>query len=241
MEDMGGCDLVDCCTTALLKRVVRKFGDFQVASTSRVTPERPWPFYDWRMGVLAEETGHVAQEAQELLAGSSYELNEREIDRLRSCLPNWLNLCNRIMETDIPDALDHGDLRLGNIRIVGERIIFYDWAWSAITHPFMSIAWLLHILRNSVAETEEARQVLRDAYLEAWTAYAPLDELRQAFELVDKVKILYYVVADATWLRCLYAALTDGPLSPVSADACTIRWRQYYYAKVVRRLSELGN
>ena len=83
--------------------------------------------------------------------------------------------------------------------------------------------------------------MLRDVYLEPWTAYASLDELRQVFELVDKVKLLYYVVGDGVWLRCLYAALAGRSLSPTSADAVTVRWRQYYYAKVVRRLFEPGN
>jgi aminoglycoside/choline kinase family phosphotransferase len=241
MEDMGGCDLVDCCTTALLERVVRELADFQVASTSRIPLENPWPFYDWRMGVLAEETECVAQNAQALLAASAYALSEKEMDRLRGSLRGWRDLCDRIVERGLPDALEHGDLRPGNIRIVGERIIFYDWAWSAIAHPFMSITSLLHTLRRSVAEAEETKKVLRDAYLEAWTGYAPLNELRQIFDLVDRARTLYYVIGDAMWLRCLKAAFSCSRLSPISADAWTLQWRQYYYAQVVRRLFEPVN
>jgi tRNA A-37 threonylcarbamoyl transferase component Bud32 len=241
MEDLGGRDLAECCTTALLKRAVREYADLQVASTSRLTPGRPWPFYDWRMMVLAKKVEHVVHQARKLLAGSPYELTESEEEQLRGCLPNWVDLCHRIVETHIPDALDHGDLRPGNIRIVGEQIVFYDWAWSAITHPFLSITSLLYILRNSVVRAEGTKEMLRDVYLETWMAYASLDKLRRAFELVDRARILYYVVADATWLECLWGALADKPLSPTSADACTLRWRQYYYAKVLRRLFESGN
>jgi hypothetical protein len=100
---------------------------------------------------------------------------------------------------------------------------------------------LLHILRKTIAESKGTRQALRDAYLEAWTAYAPLDELRRIFELVDRARILYDVVADATWLGCLNAALAGSPLSPISADAWTMRRRQYYYAKMVRRLFDPVN
>jgi tRNA A-37 threonylcarbamoyl transferase component Bud32 len=241
MEDLGGCDLTECCTIALLKRAVRQYADLQVASTSRVTPGRPWPLYDWRMAVLAKEVEHVARDARELLAGSPYELTEGEGERLRGSLPYWVDLCKRIVETEIPDALDHGDLRPGNIRVVGERLVFYDWAWSAIAHPFISITSLLYILRNSVVQTEETKEMLRDIYLEVWTAYAPLGKLRREFELADRARILHHVVGDATWLRCLYAALAGRPLNATSADACTVRWRQYYYAKMVRRLFESGN
>ena len=236
MEDMGGCDLAECCTIDLLKRVVRQYADLQLASTAWVTPERPGPFYDWRMAVLAEKAKSVAREARELLADSPYALTEHESERLRGCLPYWENLCNRLAQTAIPDALEHGDLRPGNIRVVGERIVFYDWAWSAITHPFVSIASLLHTLRKSAVQDEETKAMLRDAYLQPWTEYAPLDELRRVFELADRVKTLYHVVGDGEWLRGLNAALAGRPLSPTSADAVTVRWRQVYYAKVVRRL-----
>jgi tRNA A-37 threonylcarbamoyl transferase component Bud32 len=241
MEDIGGCDLTECCTIALLKKAVRQYADLQVASTAWVTPERPGPFYDWRMAILAAKAESVVHKARELLTDSPYALTESEERQLRDCLPYWVDLCHRIVETHIPDALDHGDLRPGNIRVVGEQIVFYDWAWSAITHPFISVTSLLYILRKSVVQAEETKEMLRDTYLEAWTAYAPLDELRQEFARVDKVKTLYSAVADATWLRCLDAALPNKPLIPVSADACTVRWRQYYYAKVVRRLFEPGN
>jgi hypothetical protein len=241
MEDMGGFDLAERCTTALLKKVVREYAGLQVASTSRLDLESPWPFYDWRMALLADQVEHVVRQAQELLAGSLYELTEGECDRLHSCLPTWVDLCNKLMEADLPDALEHGDLRPGNIRVVGERFVFYDWAWSAIAHPFISVAWLLYILRHSVVRAEETKEMLRDIYLETWTAYAPLDRLRQIFELADRARILHGVVADATWLRGLNAALAGRPLSPTSADAVTVRWRQYYYAKMVRRLFESGN
>ena len=226
---------------ALLEKAVRQYAELQVASTSRVALGRPWPFYDWRMAVLAKEVEHVAREARELLAGSPYELTEVEGERLSGSLPYWVDLCNRTAETEIPDALDHGDLRPGNIRVVGERLVFYDWAWSAIAHPFISVACLLHILRHAALRAEGTREMLRDAYLTAWTAYAPLDRLRQIFELADRARILHGVVSDATWLRCLNAALAGRPLSPTSADAVTVRWRQYYYARMVRRLFEPGN
>ena len=68
-EDMSGCDLADCCTPELLEKAVREFASFQVASVSLVSPQEPWPFYDWRMSVLAVEIEHVAEDAETLLAG----------------------------------------------------------------------------------------------------------------------------------------------------------------------------
>ena len=236
MKDMGGCDLTACCHMDLLKAAMRQFADFQIASIPFMDVESPKPFYDWRIPVLTGQIDAVVEEAPALLYGSPYQVTEEEALQLRSQLPRWKALCAEIEEAGIPDTLDHGDLRPGNIRIVGESVIFYDWAWSAITHPFMGPTGFLHVVRHALGASQNAKEALRDAYLEPWTEYAPQQELRQVFELVDRAKTLYGVVGDAEWLRSIQAALGRRVPNSTSADALTVRWRQYYFAKMLRRL-----
>jgi len=225
-EDMGGRDLTDCLTPDLLARTVREFAEFQVASAARVDPERPGPFYDWRIEVLEREVRSLPGDVGELLAGSPYALSAAEAEGLRRGLPGWLDLCARIRERAIPDALDHGDLRPENVRVVDDRIVLYDWAWSAITHPFFGLA----SLRHEVGGSED----VLDAYLEVWTGTAPLDELRRTFALVEKAWPLYGAVVDAAWLRAVDAAVAGRPPNP--ADEHTRRWRRHYLARMARRL-----
>jgi len=236
MKDMGGCDLTNCCTFDRLEAVARAFGRLQLAAINFVNSGIPQTFYDCRIAVLMRAIDDVLDEAGSLLDGSPHQLAEEEISRIRCQLPMWKELCAEIQEAALPDTIDHGDLRPGNIRVVGDRIIFYDWAWSAITHPFMGITGFLHLIQNSLSNPEKDTHLLRDAYLEAWRGYASDSALRHTFELAGRVKTLYGVVVDAEWLRAINAGLRGNVPKATSADAWTLRWRQFYFSKMVRRL-----
>ena len=236
MEDMGGRDLTDCCDVDRLEAVMRRFAESQVASVPLLNVERPGPFYDWRLPVLARRIDWAVEEAPALLRGTEYEPTSEEMARLRSRLPAWKELCLSIQAAGIPDALDHGDLRPGNVRIVDEQVIFYDWAWSAITHPFLGPTAFLHSIRHSLPRGHNVRERLRDAYLETWREHGTIEQLGQVFDLVTKAMIPYGVVADAEWLYAIQSALDWATPSPLSADAWTLDRRQYYFAKMLRRL-----
>jgi hypothetical protein len=235
MPDMGGRDLDAGAGLEVWKQVMRELARFQLASLPLVSPGPPSPFYDWRVPALMDALPTLAREAQALLRGSPYQLAGTEVARLEARLPQWRQLCAQIGASGLPDALDHGDLRPGNVRLVGDEVIFYDWAWSSVAHPFASAAMFLHVVRHDI-ETPGALEALRDAYLEAWTAYGSGEHLRATFGLVDEAKMVYAAIADAQWVRDVQEALGWQPPRPGSADAWTLDRRQYYLARVVRRL-----
>jgi hypothetical protein len=234
--DMGGCDLKDCCTLDRLEAVVRELAQFHIAATRFVNPTTPWPFYDGRTGLLEDQIEALFDEAPALLAGSPYALNAEETAQLRRSLPTWKELCAAMWEVPLPLTIDHGDMHPGNIRVVADGFIFYDWAWSAVAHPFIGIASLLRSVRKRLSDPERDRNFLRDTYLDAWTGYASGPQLRRTFDLADRALPLTYVAGDAAWLREINFALRDTTPGVASADACTLRWRQFFYAKVVRQL-----
>lgn len=235
-RDMGGFDLSESLSLDLLAAAVQRFAEFQVSSSHLVDVANPWPFFDMRIPVMCERIDSVVDEIPDLLRGSPYGFREDEIQRLRERLPFWKALCGEIQELGLPDALDHGDLRPGNIRVLPDRLIFYDWAWSAITHPFLSVVGFLHIVRSYLEDTAGSSEKLHDAYLEAWTSFAPARDLRRAFDLADQLKALYGTIGDAAWVREILQALPDGTPSDTHPDSWTLRRRQYYFAKMARRL-----
>ena len=233
-RDMGGCNLTDCCTIDKLSVVVQTVAKFQLAAADIIDSAVPWPFYDWRMRTLTDQMDALFDQAPRFLDDSPYTMSASERAQLRQKLPEWKQLCEDIQKVPVPDTIDHGDLRPGNIRVVSDGFILYDWAWSAITHPFISITGFLGVLRKSLSEDD--RKYLRDAYLDFFTGHASRQELRLLFDLVTAVSPLVAVAADGEWLRAIRAALREKTLSATSADNWTLRWRQYYHAKVVRRL-----
>ena len=61
-------------------------------------------------------------------------------------------------------------------------------------------------------------------------------KLRQLGIRADKVKTIYGVVSDAEWLYTIQAELGEKRPEATSADAWTLRRRQFYFAKMLRRL-----
>lgn len=235
MEDMGGCNLDQGQGIDLWKTVMSTLAQFQLASIPLLATEPSTPFYQYRLPSIIDRLDSLIDEARILLRNSAYQLSEMEEVELRAKLLEWKSLCTQVSDFRIPDALDHGDLRPGNIRQVDDGLIFYDWAWSSITHPFFSSTGLLHTIRRSLPDATAAQE-LRDVYLEHWTDYGDIDDLRQVFNLADKLKTLYGVIIDADWVQAIQETLSWQPPNPLSADAWTLDRRQYYFAKLLRRL-----
>lgn len=238
MRDMGGSDLSELLSPELLTSAVWRYAELQAASCSFIEANDPWPFYDMRLPAMAEAVEALVEDVPGLLAGSRYGLDGDEQRRLRERIPYWKGLCEDLQALGLPDALDHGDLRPCNIRIIGNRFIFYDWAWSSITHPFLSVVGLMGIgsVRSALAGEANGAKKLRDVYLEVWAAAAPRRDLLRAFDLADKLLVLYGAICDAEWLRAILRALPGQIPTDVHPDAWTLRWRQYYFAKMSRRL-----
>jgi hypothetical protein len=233
---MGGCDLENNLTLDNLQHFVRFFAQFQQTTLEHIPNGDVWPFYDLRTSGLESRVAALVDEAPVLLADSPYALNEGEHERLKKQIGAWESLCREMVQTALPDAIDHGDLRPSNIRINTGGFVLYDWAWSAICHPFVGLASFLHIVRKRLKDAPKNRLYLRDAYLETWEEYASISDLQHCFALIERAIALYGVAIDAEWLRAIKNTL-DSPPPPLSADAWTLNRRQYYYAKVLRRMA----
>lgn len=76
--------------------------------------------------------------------------------------------CAEVAGAGLPATLLHGDLNLGNIAQRHGATLFFDWTDACIGHPFLDLFEVYYFTANT---TEHAR--LRDAYLAAWTDFAP--------------------------------------------------------------------
>jgi hypothetical protein len=133
-------------------------------------------------------------------------LTDQETSRLRKLAPHIGELFEKLEAEVGPASLVHQDFRGGNVAVVGDDYLFFDWGNTAIGHPFFSGVNFLHHSRYPIptessgvsdaangATTypdETLQRYLRDAYLEPWTIHAPASRLREAFELAKR---LWYV------------------------------------------------
>jgi Phosphotransferase enzyme family len=111
------------------------------------------------------------------------------------------------LDDAIPVTIVHEEIHEGNVFVLEDRVFFLDWAEACVSHPFVGTLLSLRAAteRAGLAPGSAGVERLRDLYLEPFTRFAPLAELRERF--VDGL-VLGAVCRALTWRRIL------APLSP---------------------------
>jgi len=125
-----------------------------------------------------------------LLKGQEDGLAKREIEQLIIKEPILRQLCEELAEYDLPSSLDHGDLHDANVFIQGEDTVFFDFGDASVSHPFISLMIPLRILSHKLGLDDEDDSQLgwaRQAYLEPWQEFSPMDELLRAWDLAHHI------------------------------------------------------
>lgn len=125
-----------------------------------------------------------------LLIGKENGMSGEEYEQLRSFTPQLREMCSKLASYNIPATLHHDDFHPGNMLVKGENIIFFDWAESAIAHPFYSMTIVIRYAKYVYKYDENALNHLRDVYLQAWTSFEPMERLIEAFQLALRLGIL---------------------------------------------------
>ena len=108
----------------------------------------------------------------------------------------------------LPLTLIHEEVHDGNVHVSEGRPVFIDWAEGSISHPFAGMTNTLRIVSWVAGWKPGGKEIhrLRDAYLDSWTRFAPVGELREIFAQAYALGALARI---GTWDR-LVAGLTGG-------------------------------
>lgn len=227
---------VDCLET--WEEALRCYAHLQRASIPFLAAHTDFPLYDYRPETLLVGIDWMMAEIQSLQHGYREALDDDEIRALCGSAHLLKDLCRRVADGGVPSALEHGDLHPGNIRITEQNPVFLDWAWSSVTHPFLSLSLLLHE-RLMPVQLREKRYRLLQTYLNEWTDLAPMASLESLAHLVDRWRIVAYAVGDAQWVAALRQQLGEESILENSYPTWTLRQRQYYLVKTLRRILSL--
>jgi hypothetical protein len=120
------------------------------------------------------------------------ELAERlAFDLDETAPPGAARVFEELAAYGIPATIQHDDLHDGNV-FAGDGYRIFDWGDSVASHPFASLVVALRGIayRFELAEPDPDLERLRDAYLDRFSAFGPVDELRRAAELAQPVGML---------------------------------------------------
>ena len=115
-------------------------------------------------------------------------LEPTEIAELKRLLPRLKDQIDEVPGYNIPPALVHGDLHLGNVFEGEDGLLFFDWTDASITHPFIDQD------RVYLETDEQTRLTLRDEYLSHWRDFESSSNLRQLWARMEPICHLHYAV-----------------------------------------------
>lgn len=135
-------------------------------------------------------------------------LNAGQADGIYASVPRIEDAAAQLIALGVPLSLEHNDLHPNNAFIPGsstDPLRFFDFGDSYWAHPFSSLYVPLNVMMENWETGSDDARIRRvlTAYLERWTAYAPLPKLREALEPALQLGRLNRY---ASWLRLLIHA-----------------------------------
>jgi hypothetical protein len=174
------------------EQTVRLLARIQVECSQRTDWLLSLGCHDRRLDRLAGQIDALFADTAALTPTGS-EFTPAEIDRLRDLAPRLKQICAELAAGPVPQSLVHGDLHGGNIAASDDEVLIYDWTDGCVAHPFLDLITL--IKPGCLPEVPDAYTRLRAAYLEAWTACAPMDDLIPLFEQAQLLGLLHQAIS----------------------------------------------
>jgi Phosphotransferase enzyme family len=180
------------------KDVLPLYVGLQKAMAERTTHLLALGVMDRRLAKLPELFEKLITDESAMLLDQEESLTSEEYAQLKNYGSEFARMCERLASFGIPESIHHDDFHDGNIFVQDDgKMIFTDWGESAVTHPFFTLVVIMRSVDNSLGVdfSPESEQV-RDMYLQYWTSYTPIDELRSIVKLAQRIG---YVNRALTW------------------------------------------
>jgi phosphotransferase family enzyme len=184
------------------KDVLPLYVELQKAMAERTAHLLALGVMDRRLARLPEMFENLIADESAMMLDQEESLTSEEYARLKNYGPEFARMCEKLASFGIPETIHHDDFHDGNIFVQDDgRIILTDWGESAITHAFFTLVVIMRSVDNSLGMdfSPESEQV-RDMYLQNWTSYAPMEELRAIVKLAQRIG---YVNRALTWKMSL--------------------------------------
>jgi hypothetical protein len=186
---------------AVWEAILRRYAELQLAHIESVDELLALGVPDKRPQALLADFPRLVRDVRGLEAVP--------VDRMRlSALESGLERTVAALEVSVPLTLIHEEVHEGNVFVHEGCARVLDWGEGAVAHPFAGVTNTLRDIAYRRRLEPDSTDVLRlrDVYLEPWTRFAPISELRTAFA---HGYLLGMLCRAATWERFLADAPRD--------------------------------
>lgn len=167
-----------------MERVMRTLARLQIQSIAHLDTLFEARCLDRRLDVLSGQVdGLLADEP------AYAKLNDSERAAWQGSGAALKALCEKLAGYGIPNTLVHGDFHAGNVATEGDRLWIFDWTDACVSHPFFDPILMIDY------DAKDYADVLREVYLAEWTAYMPIERLREVYEVAKILSALHQAVS----------------------------------------------
>lgn len=120
----------------------------------------------------------------------------------------------------LPDAVNHGDLHLGNIGFDGARPVLFDWTDACVTHPYLDARHLAENAARDLDGPQDAatvRRAVQEAFCGPWAVAFPDVDHAHAWELTAVVETVFTAISYEQIIRA-QPAVSRWELGGMVAD-----------------------
>lgn len=200
----GGQSLRQACNgqykIAAVAELLKDYAKLQQQLTNSVASFLDLGLPDWRLSQLPMLVAALFERED---FGRECQLSDADINQLQHAQVGYQQRCDELNSYQIVETLEHSDLQDNNILVKDDALVINDWGDSVVSHPFFSLAILLHSAGKhygiTIADAQGLR--LRDTYLAQWQQQYSFEQLVKAFELAraivaPKILLSFWRIAD---------------------------------------------
>ena len=170
-----------------LTRLLPQYAQYQIDTMSYVEEMLALGCPDFRLETLPERFEELACNEAMLLIENEEVLTRADHQRLLAMKPEVEELCHRMAESGIPAAIDHSDLHTANVFAEDEHYTFFDWGDACVSHPSFSLTVTMRAIAGEHNSQDRSLHWARDAYLEPFTKFANMAELRPTLTAAQRL------------------------------------------------------
>jgi hypothetical protein len=192
----------DASAAPAWEEILRQYAELQLAHISDVDGLLALRVPDKRPQTLLSDYPRLVEDVRGL------EGVPVERARLASLCPVLERVVARLAEP-VPITVIHEEVHEGNVFVAGGHARLLDWGEGAVSHPFAGLTNTLRDIAYRRGLEPDSPEILRlrDVYLELWTQFASLDELRTMF---GDGYLLGMLCRAVTWERFLAEASQEA-------------------------------
>jgi hypothetical protein len=203
MKDFGPRELSEL-PFARCPGALRLFGRLQRACSESLSEWQAIGCPDRRMDALANHLESLFSDPLLERGDPPFRLSAENRSRLMTARERLADELRELGASPLPVSIVQQDFREGNIAVRGRNFVFYDWSDTVLSHPFFSASRFLDFVPTTSQRpkrgagrrlpTAVRHERLIDAYLDAWTDYAPRDRLQAVFRQVRRLDPVYQAI-----------------------------------------------